>query len=140
MCFRQWGIVIMEKYYMPVVRNHCKFDIGMLREYLRHDNLHRRKSLVACDDVGNCYHQNVFFLREEKINKIISNYNIIEKYTVQKIYPSRLNIIIQPTEFIAQISGDNQLLVGANGKLILNEGDGTYQYLTYLENLILKNF
>ena len=86
--------------------------------------LSNNKNLQILNELKNIYHQNLFFLREEKINKIISNYNIIEKYTVQKIYPSRLNIIIKPTEFIAQISGDNQLLVGANGKLILNEGDG----------------
>ena len=39
----------------------------------------------------------------------------------KKIYPKNLNIEIVQTEFVAKISGNNQLLVGSNGKLIANE-------------------
>ena len=65
--------------------------------------------------------KNIFFLKKEKIKKSISQFNIIEKYTVKKIYPKKLDIKIQPTKFIAKISGNKKILVGANGKLIETE-------------------
>jgi len=60
-------------------------------------------------------------VRKEEIKNIISKYNIIEEYSIKKIYPSTININIKPTRFIARISNDDQLLVGANGKLIKNK-------------------
>ena len=67
------------------------------------------------------FYKNIFFIEKEEINKVISEYNIIEEYNVKKIYPSKLNIEIKPTKFIAKISGDNELLVGSNGKIIKSE-------------------
>ena len=61
--------------------------------------------------------RNIFMLEKEEISKIISEYNIIEEYEIKKVYPSRLNVEIKPTKFIAKIPGNN-LLVGSNGKLI----------------------
>ena len=65
--------------------------------------------------------KNIFFVHKKEINKIILEYPIIEQYSVKKIYPSRLNLEIKPTTFIAKIPGNDQLLVGSNGKLIKNE-------------------
>ncbi len=73
------------------------------------------------NNLDNLYHQNIFFIKKDKINKIISKHTIIEKFNVKKIYPKKLNIEIVQTEFIAKISGNNQILVGSNGKLIANE-------------------
>ena len=67
------------------------------------------------------FYKNIFFLQKEEINKTISKINIIEEYKIQKIYPSKLNIDIKPTKFIAKIYDSNELLVGSNGKLIANE-------------------
>ena len=64
--------------------------------------------------------KNIFFLKKEKIKKSISKFNIIEKYTVKKIYPGELNINIEPTKIIAKISNKENIFVGANGKLISN--------------------
>ena len=65
--------------------------------------------------------KNIFILRKSEINRIISKYNIIEEYNIKKIYPSKLDINIKSTKFTARISGENQLLVGMNGKIISNE-------------------
>ena len=73
------------------------------------------------NNLDNLFHQNIFFIKKDKINKIISKHTIIEKFNVKKIYPKKLNIEIVQTEFIAKISGNNQILVGSNGKLIANE-------------------
>ena len=68
----------------------------------------------------NYIEKNIFFLKKEKLKKSISQFNIIEKYTVKKIYPGELNINIEPTKFIAKISNKEGIFVGANGKLINN--------------------
>ena len=73
------------------------------------------------NNLDNLFHKNIFFINKNKINEIISKYPIVEKYNVKKIYPKNLNIEIVQTEFVAKISGNNQLLVGSNGKLIANE-------------------
>jgi len=51
----------------------------------------------------------------------MNKYNIIEEYNIKRIYPSTINIKIKPTKYLARTSNDNQLLVGANGKLIKDE-------------------
>ena len=56
-------------------------------------------------------------INKHEVQKIINNYNIIEEYSIKKIYPSTLNINIKPTKFVARLSSNDQL-VGANGKLI----------------------
>ena len=69
-------------------------------------------------ELKNLSNLNILTLRREKIKKIIDKHNIIEEYSIKKIYPSRIDIRIKPTKFIARISNNNQFLVGANGKLI----------------------
>ena len=54
---------------------------------------------------------------KEEIQKVISKYNIVEEYSIKKIYPSTIDIKIKPTKFVARLSSNDQL-VGANGKLI----------------------
>jgi len=74
------------------------------------------------DKLYNLIEKNIFFLKKEKIKNSISQFNIVEKYTVKKIYPRELDINIEPTKFIAKISNKDGILVGANGKLISNTG------------------
>lgn len=62
--------------------------------------------------------KNIFFINNTDIKKIISKNNLVESYSVKKIYPSQININIKQTQFLAEIIGDNQFLVGSNGKLI----------------------
>ena len=69
------------------------------------------------NDLNNLFYENIFLVRKEKIQKIISNYNIIETYSIKKIYPSTINIEIKPTKFLARLTSNDQL-VGANGKLV----------------------
>ena len=70
------------------------------------------------DQLNNLLYKNILLVRQEEILKVINNYNIIEEYNIKKIYPSTINISIKPTKFIARLSSNDQLLVGANGKLI----------------------
>ena len=61
---------------------------------------------------------NIFFINKDKIDKIISEYNLVEIYSVKKIYPKKIEVKIEQTKFIAKISGSNQVIVGSNGKLV----------------------
>ena len=74
------------------------------------------------NELNNLFYQNILLVGREDIQNILSKYNIIEEYNIKKIYPSTININITPTKFVARLSG-NDLLVGANGKLIDDKED-----------------
>ena len=88
------------------------------------------KNLEIQNDLKSIFYQNILFLGEKEINKIIKKHNIIEEYKIKKIYPSTLNIEIKPTEFLAKLTNVNNLIVGANGKLISGvESDKSLPYV-----------
>ena len=64
---------------------------------------------------------NIMFVSQNKIKEVLSQFNLIESYTVKKIYPSKIYIEIEQTKFIAKILGIKKFLVGSNGKLINDE-------------------
>ena len=69
------------------------------------------------NQLKNLLYKNILLIKKKEIQNVISNYNIVEKYNIKKIYPSTININIIPTKFVARLSNNDQL-VGANGKLI----------------------
>ena len=69
------------------------------------------------NELNNLFYENILFIEKQELQNVISKYNIVEEYSIKKVYPSTININIEPTKFLARISGNNQL-VGANGKLI----------------------
>jgi len=81
---------------------------------------------------------NIFFINKDKIDKIISEYNLVELYSVKKIYPKKIEIKIEQTKFIARISGSKQVLIGSNGKLIKREINEKLPFL--FGKLDSKNF
>jgi cell division protein FtsQ len=81
---------------------------------------------------------NIFFIDRNKIKKIISEYNLVEIYSVKKIYPKKIEVKIEQTKFIAKISGSKQVLIGSNGKLIKREINEKLPFL--FGKLNSKNF
>ena len=71
-------------------------------------------------ELNNLFYENILLVSKEEVQRAISKYNIIEEYSVKKIYPSTININIQQTKFVARLSNNDQL-VGSNGKLIDDE-------------------
>lgn len=62
---------------------------------------------------------NLFFIDKIKIDKKIRSNKLIENYSVSKIYPSSLKIVIEKTNFIANIRKDDKIFfVGSNRELI----------------------
>ena len=68
-------------------------------------------------ELNHLFYRNILLVGKDEIQNVINKYNIIEEYSVKKIYPSKINIKIKQTKFVARLSVNNQL-VGANGKLI----------------------
>ena len=69
-------------------------------------------------ELNNLFYKNILLIRKDELEKVINKYNIIDEYSVKKIYPSTINISIKPTKFVARISNKDHLLIGANGKFI----------------------
>lgn len=63
--------------------------------------------------------KNLFFLNKEEILEKLNSYKSIERFFISKIYPSKLKIDIQKTNYLA-ITKKNDLYfyLGSNGKLI----------------------
>ena len=77
------------------------------------NNFQVSKNLYFLED------ENIFFLDKIKTKKIIETNNLVEKYSVFRLYPSTLDIKIDKTKFLAHVTKDgNNFLLGSNGKLI----------------------
>ena len=103
------------------------------------------------NELSNLIYKNIFFINKKEINNIISKYNIIEEYNIKRIYPSTINIEIKPTKYLARTSNDNQLLIGANGKLIKDKKNteilpyifgefNSVNFLTFKKNIEQSKF
>ena len=90
---------------------------------------HIKKSKIMVE-LNSLSYENILTIKKEEIKKVINRYNIIEEYSIKKIYPSTIEIKIKPTKYIARIYVDNQLLVGANGKVI--EDKNNKEILPYI--------
>tara|TARA_B100000795_G_C22785040_1_gene434191 strand:+ start:570 stop:1250 length:681 start_codon:yes stop_codon:yes gene_type:complete len=65
---------------------------------------------------------NIFLIDVDPILNLLLSYNLIEHFSIKKIYPNSINILILPTKFIAKIKNiKGVLLIGSNGKLIKAE-------------------
>ena len=69
------------------------------------------------NELNNLFYKNILLVGREELQRVIGKYNIIQEYNIKKIYPSTININIKPTQFVARLSSNDQL-VGINGKLI----------------------
>jgi len=92
--------------------------------------LSERKNLEILNNLNNLLYKSIFVINKDEIKKILEKHNIIQEFSIKKIYPSTLNIEIKATKFIAQVYNNGQYLVGANGKLI-EDKDGN-ELLPYI--------
>ena len=92
--------------------------------------LSERKNLEILNNLNNFLYESIFVISKDEIKKILEKHNIIQEFSIKKIYPSTLNIEIKPTKFIARVFNNGQYLVGANGKLI--EDKNNNELLPYI--------
>jgi cell division protein FtsQ len=108
--------------------------------------LSERKNLEIFNNLNKFLYQNIFVISKDEIKKILEKHNIIQEFSIKKIYPSTLNIELKPTKFIARVSNNGKYLVGANGKLIEDKNNNelipyifgefnTQDFLSFKENI-----
>jgi cell division protein FtsQ len=108
--------------------------------------LSERKNLEILNNLNNFLYKSIFIIHKDEIKKILEKHNIIQEFSIKKIYPSTLNIEIKPTKFIARVSNNGQYLVGANGKLIEDKNNNellpyifgefnSQQFLSFKQNI-----
>ena len=69
--------------------------------------------------LGYLLNTNIYSIYKTKLKKKLNDYNFIENYKVSKVYPSKIIIDLNKTDFIATtLQNDKKYIVGANGKLI----------------------
>ncbi len=62
--------------------------------------------------------KNIFLVSKEEAQKIIKNISFIDSYNIVKIFPSKLQININKTKFVAKtILDGKKFYIGKNGKL-----------------------
>jgi cell division protein FtsQ len=84
--------------------------------------LGNENNLNLLEDIKNLNLKNIFFIKNKKINEIISSNNLVEKYEVFKKYPSSLIINLEKTKFLAKINNGGKIFIlGSNGKLLKND-------------------
>ena len=92
--------------------------------------LSETNNLEILNNLNNFLYKSIFVISKDELRKILEKHNIIQEFSIKKIYPSTLNIKIKPTKFIARVSNNSQYLVGANGKLI--EDKSNNELLPYI--------
>ena len=97
-----------------------KHSINSKINHINIEGLSSTDNKKISNELNDLFYKNILLVRREEIQRVINKYNIIEKYTVKKNYPSTINIKIKPTKFVARLSKNDQL-VGANGKLIFDK-------------------
>ena len=80
--------------------------------------LSEENNLKIKKELNNLLLKNIFLINTNTINNVMSKYKLIQSYNVKKKYPSKLNIEIEQTKFIARIKSSKNYLIGSNGKLI----------------------
>jgi len=84
--------------------------------------------------------KNIFFLQKKELIKILNSNDLIESFLINKNYPSDINIIIQKTNFLANINIlDESFLIGSNKRLIKSKLSDP-NLPTVLGNPSLKDF
>ena len=81
--------------------------------------LNEKENNEISKDLNSLYLQSLFFLKDIKIEKILSSHSIIESFSIFRKFPSTLKIDVKKTKILANrfIDGQN-FLIGSNGKLI----------------------
>ena len=70
------------------------------------------------NEIKNLNLENIFFINRNEINTIINSNSLVETYDIFKKYPSRIDVKLKKTNFLAKINLDGQLFfIGSNGKL-----------------------
>ena len=85
-------------------------------------NTEENKSIIK--EIKNINLGNIFFIDEDKINKLISSNSLIENFQVKKKYPATIEFKLEKTKYLAKINKNGKsFIIGSNGKLLSNNNE-----------------
>ena len=95
--------------------NFFKFEIT----HIKVSGLSEKNNFQISRELKEILIENIFFLKEEFLLKILKKNNLINSFEVKKIYPDTIEVKIKKTDYLAitNINGD-LFFIGSNGKLI----------------------
>ncbi len=101
--------------------------------------LSEKKNLQISKDLSELIFKNIFFIDQNYFQNILKKNNIIQSFSIKKIYPNSIEVQIEKTELLGiSIYDDKKLFIGSNAKLIKFES--TNQNLPLVHNLINTKF
>ncbi len=81
--------------------------------------LNNNENFELKEKFNSILNKNIFFLDKVEIQEYLNTFHIIDNFTIQKQYPSSLEIRINKTIFLANVYKDDKFFfLGSNGKLI----------------------
>ncbi len=101
--------------------NHKNFTDNSLKETININvsGLDEKNNFILKNNLNFLNSSSLFFLNKNQMIETIRSNNLVENFSVFKIYPSTLNIKLSQTKFLAQTQKDNEtFLLGSNGKFI----------------------
>ena len=114
-----------------------KMEFFKVKEILV-SGLTEKQNLFIKNNFRFIYGLNIFFL-DYQIFDILSSNNKIKKYSIKKVYPSRLIINLEPAKILCIVhDGNNRFILGDNGKLLNKSFDKTKNYLKIFNSMILR--
>jgi|TARA_B110000438_G_scaffold303266_1_gene363990 cell division protein FtsQ len=105
--------------------------------------LSKDNNLEISKDLSKLIFENIFFLNKNLIIDTLKKNNLIDSFTVKKIYPGSLDLKIKKTKFLAIVNfKEENFFIGSNGKLIkYDQSNKTLPYFFGKINLEdFKNF
>tara|TARA_A100000164_G_scaffold375521_1_gene410711 strand:- start:2144 stop:2815 length:672 start_codon:yes stop_codon:yes gene_type:complete len=122
-----------------ITNNKISFDFYKVKEVniIGLNHIEKRK---LYNDFEIFKNNNIFLFNKEDISKIIYSNKTVEEFEIDKIYPSKLNIKIKKTKFLALTKKNGKdVLLGANGNMI-EKNDDNYELPYIFGNIDINNF
>lgn len=93
-----------------------KYKVNQIKVY----GLTIEENLKISKNLNSLLFKNIFFLEKDIFSEILFQNNIIEDFSIKKIYPNIINVDIKKTEFLGITKIKNKkYYIGSNAKLIL---------------------
>ena len=99
-------------------------------QYIEVKGLEKSINLEIEKNLNFLLNTNIFFIDKQVLEDQINKYNFIETYNIIKLYPSKIILELQKTDFLAQTIKDNEIfLIGSNNKFIHTQKFNNYEDL-----------
>ena len=96
-------------------------------QYIEVKGLERSINLEIEKNLNFLKNTNIFFIDKQVLEDQINKYNFIETYNIVKLYPSKIILELQKTDFLAQTIKNNEIfLIGSNSKFIRTQKFNNY--------------